>query len=144
MTEFTPWSSLGGGALIGLSAVLLLWLNGKVAGISGILSGSVTASDDRSWQIIFLIGLLIGAALLVFLVPDLPANAIRRDYPLGLVVAAGLLVGFGSRLGSGCTSGHGICGIARLSPRSIVAVAIFAASGAITVFVLRHLLGVGM
>ena len=144
MTEFTPWSSLGGGALIGLSAVLLLWLNGKVAGISGILSGSVTASDDRSWQIIFLIGLLTGAALLVFLVPDLPANAIRRGYPLGLVVAAGLLVGFGSRLGSGCTSGHGICGIARLSPRSIVAVAIFAASGAITVFVLRHLLGVGM
>lgn len=143
MTEFTPWSSLGGGALIGLSAVLLLWLNGKVAGISGILSGSVTASDDRSWQIFFLVGLLFGAALMVFAVPDLPASAIRQDYPLGIVIVAGLLVGFGSRLGSGCTSGHGICGVARLSPRSIAAVTTFVVAGGITVYVLRHLLGVG-
>lgn len=142
MTEFTPWSALAGGALIGLSAVFLLWFNGKVAGISGILSGSVSRSTDHVWQLFFLGGLLLGAGLMVFALPELPDGAIRRDYPIGLVVAAGLLVGFGSRLGSGCTSGHGICGVARLSPRSIAAVVSFVISGAVTVYVLRHILGV--
>ncbi len=141
MYNFTPLSSLLGGALIGLSAVMLLWLNGRIAGISSIMSGLfTTAGANRHWRIAFLSGLLIGTALSqalagVVLMP-------RQDYPHWLIIGGGLLVGIGTRVGSGCTSGHGICGIALFSKRSIVATAIFMACGLATVFVLRHLLSV--
>lgn len=142
MTAFTPWSALIGGILIGLSAVLLFWFNGRIAGISGILAGGIFGGDERSWRVYFLGGLMIGAALTVFSFPGLFERAIREDYPTMLVILAGLLVGIGSRLGNGCTSGHGVCGVARLSPKSIVAVAIFLVSGGLTVFVLRHASGI--
>lgn len=141
MHNFTPLSSLLGGALIGLSAVMLLWLNGRIAGISSIMSGLfTTAGANRHWRIAFLSGLLIGTALSqalagVVLMP-------RQDYSNWLIIGGGLLVGIGTRVGSGCTSGHGICGIALFSKRSIVATAIFMACGLATVFVLRHLLSV--
>lgn len=141
MYNFTPLSSLLGGALIGLSAVMLLWLNGRIAGISSIMSGLfTTAGANRHWRIAFLSGLLIGTALSqalagVVLMP-------RQDYSNWLIIGGGLLVGIGTRVGSGCTSGHGICGIALFSKRSIVATAIFMACGLVTVFVLRQILSV--
>lgn len=136
MTSFTPIASFAGGALIG-AAALLLWLTlGRIAGISGILAGSLGA--DRGWRIAFLVG-LIGAPLGWVALAGAPALHIAAG-PVTLV-AAGLLVGFGTRLGSGCTSGHGVCGLARLSPRSVVATGIFMAVAAATVFVTRHVLG---
>lgn len=140
MNNFTPWSALAGGALIGLSAVVLMWCNGRIAGISGILAGGsgLASKGERAWRWLFLLGLLMGSALVVFGLPGQPAFTPRTNFPAWLLLPAGLLVGFGSRLGSGCTSGHGICGIARLSPRSLAAVAVFMASGAVTVFLLRH------
>ncbi|WP_431303383.1 YeeE/YedE family protein [Sediminicoccus sp. BL-A-41-H5] len=136
MTSFTPIASFAGGALIG-AAALLLWLTlGRIAGISGILAGSLGA--DRGWRIAFLVG-LIGAPLGWVALAGAPALHIAAG-PVTLV-AAGLLVGFGTRLGSGCTSGHGVCGLARLSPRSVVATGIFMAVAAATVFVTRHVVG---
>lgn len=120
---------------------MLLWLNGRIAGISSIMSGLfTTAGANRHWRIAFLSGLLIGTALSqalagVVLMP-------RQDYSNWLIIGGGLLVGIGTRVGSGCTSGHGICGIALFSKRSIVATAIFMACGLATIFVLRHLLSV--
>jgi len=139
MTDFTPISSTIGGALIGASA-LLLWLTlGRVAGISGILGGLAGATaEDRGWRIAFLAG-LVGAPLLVALLLGAPQAEIAAGP--ALLVAAGLLVGFGTRLGGGCTSGHGVCGIARLSPRSIVATLVFMATAGVTVFVTRHVIG---
>jgi uncharacterized membrane protein YedE/YeeE len=128
---------LGGGALIGLAASLLLWLDGRIAGISGILGGIGDASGDRGWRIAFLGGLVLGAGGYALAAGGLPQQL--QGGPL-LMAAAGLLVGFGTRLGSGCTSGHGICGIARFSPRSLAATATFMAAGILTVFVARHLL----
>jgi hypothetical protein len=128
---------LGGGALIGLAASLLLWLDGRIAGISGILGGIGDASGDRGWRIAFLGGLVLGAGGYALAAGGLPQQL--QGGPL-LMAAAGLLVGFGTRLGSGCTSGHGICGIARLSPRSLAATATFMAAGILTVFVARHAL----
>ncbi len=128
---------LGGGALIGLAAVLLFALEGRIAGISGILGGLLSASGDRGWRLAFLLGLPAGAALVAALAGSLPQQLLG-GWPT--LVVAGLLVGFGTRLGSGCTSGHGVCGIARGSPRSITATALFMAAGILTVFILRHLL----
>ena len=127
-----------GGMLIGLAAVLLLALNGRIAGVSGILSGAVTAPDrfDRSWRLLFILGLLAGAALYRFFSGALPVQ-IEAGTPT--LVVAGLLVGFGTRLGSGCTSGHGVCGLARLSPRSLAATITFMVFGMLTVFLTRHL-----
>ncbi|MEJ1994613.1 MAG: YeeE/YedE family protein [Limibacillus sp.] len=136
--DFTPWSGLAGGLLIGLAATLLLAFNGRIAGISGILSAVVERwSAESGWKLAFLLGLILGpfAYAMVFGAP--PALTLQADGP-GLVIA-GLLVGFGTRLGSGCTSGHGVCGIARGSARSITATAVFIASAMATVFVLRHL-----
>ena len=142
MQNFTPWSALAGGALIGLAATLLLWLNGRIAGISGILNGALPGArggmrNDLAWRLLFLSGLIAGAGLWLWFAPSTLTFAPREGYPLGLIIAAGLAVGFGTRLGSGCTSGHGVCGIARLSPRSMVATLVFMAFGAAAVFALR-------
>lgn len=137
MTEFTPIASTIGGLLIGLSAILLLALNGRIAGISGILGGLLAAPPgDRAWRAAFLAG-LFGGGLLTF--AWMPRAFGVTPAPLPILVLAGLLVGFGTRMGSGCTSGHGVCGLSRLSPRSMVATFTFMAMGAITVFAVRHL-----
>lgn len=137
--DFTPWSALAGGALIGLSASLLLLTHGKIAGISGILGGLLErGTDERGYRAWFLAGLLASGALLVVLRPSAFPTAPTSS--LGLTAIAGLLVGFGTRLGNGCTSGHGVCGLSRLSTRSLVATVTFIAAGMTTVFV-KGLLG---
>lgn len=140
MTSFTPYSALAGGALIGLAAVLLLYLNGRIAGISGILNGALTsAGSERAWRILFLVGLVLGG--LLYQLSGDRTLLTREGFPLWQLITAGLLVGFGTRLGSGCTSGHGVCGIARLSPRSLVATAVFMGTGFITATLVYHLTG---
>jgi uncharacterized membrane protein YedE/YeeE len=139
IVDFTPYSALAGGALIGLAAVLLLGLDGRVAGVSGILAGVVNRAPDSRWRIAFLVGLIAGAAIQYATGGHAPARAGFPPEALGL---AGVLVGFGTALGSGCTSGHGVCGIARLSLRSLAATAIFLITAMITTFVVRHVLGV--
>ena len=135
---FTPWSALAGGALIGLAAALLLLLNGRIAGISGVLGGLLKpASGDIAWRAAFVLG-LVAAPLADGLVALAPAPLIEASN-LTLIVA-GLLVGVGTRYGAGCTSGHGVCGVSRLSPRSLVATACFMGAGFATVFAIRHLL----
>ena len=137
--SFTPWSALAGGALIGLAASLFALLNGRVAGISGLLGGLLQrGAEGRGEKAAFLLGLLL-APLLWGVFAALPPIDFEAD-SLGLIVA-GLLVGIGTRYGLGCTSGHGVCGISRLSPRSLLATLCFMATGFATVFVLRHLLG---
>lgn len=138
--DFTPLSSLIGGLMIGAAAAILWLALGRIAGVSGILGRALQGGEasERAWRILFLIGLPAGAAIAVLLgLADAPS---APPIQLGLAVVAGLLVGFGTRLGSGCTSGHGICGLARLSPRSLAATAIFMAGGMASVFVVRHLL----
>ena len=136
--HFTPWSALAGGALIGLAAALFLLLNGRIAGISGVLGGLFKpTSGDIAWRIAFVLG-LVGAPLVYSLFAVLPTPQI--DAGNAALVTAGLLVGVGTRYGSGCTSGHGVCGLSRLSPRSLVATACFMGAGFATVFVIRHLL----
>jgi uncharacterized protein len=140
--NFTPFSAIAGGILIGIGVTLLLLCNGRIAGISGILFGALfPEKGDWLWRMLFLIGMLAGAATYHHLVPD--AFVPRSGYPLALLVTGGLLVGFGTRMGGGCTSGHGICGISRSSPRSFVATFVFMLCGAITVYVIRHIAGVG-
>jgi uncharacterized membrane protein YedE/YeeE len=135
--HFTPWASLAGGILLGLAAALFVLLNGRVLGISGILGGLVKPRPgDAGWRLAFVAGLL-AAPLLWRLVAPLPVP--RVDAGLPVLVIAGLLVGWGTRYGSGCTSGHGVCGLARLSPRSLVATLAFMAAGFVTVHVARHL-----
>jgi len=134
-TEFTPISALIGGALIGLGATVLLVALGRIAGISGVFNGAVEQSAERGWRIAFLLGLVAAAGLwLAFGDSAAP----RAGFPRSWLIAGGVLVGFGTRLGSGCTSGHGVCGLARLSKRSLVAVAVFMATGIATVYLLRH------
>jgi len=140
MANFTPLTAAIGGALIGLAAALLMLLTGRVAGISGILGGCLApGSTDKEWRLAFLIGMIL-APLSATLVGY---NLIKPQMPSSFVVigVAGLLVGFGSRLGGGCTSGHGICGVARLSPRSITATAVFMATAILAVGFTRHILG---
>jgi uncharacterized protein len=137
--HFTPWTSLAGGLLIGLAASAFVLLNGRIAGISGILGGLLRpAQGDIAWRIAFLAG-LIGAPLAYGLFAALPD--VRIEAGDTALVAAGLLVGLGTRYGSGCTSGHGVCGLSRLSPRSLIATLSFMLAGFVTVFVIRHLLG---
>ena len=139
-THFTPWPALAGGALIGLAAAMFLLLNGRIAGISGVLGGLLRpVRGDIAWRAAFVLG-LVGAPLAYGLLQELPAPQIDADFPA--LTLAGLLVGVGTRYGSGCTSGHGVCGISRLSPRSLVATACFMAAGFASVFVLRHLMSV--
>ena len=140
MEHFTPYAALIGGSLIGISACLLLLATGRVAGISGIAAGLlVPTSDGRSWRGSFLLGLIAGCVAVRWL--DVEAQSIVVSARSGELALAGLLVGFGTRLANGCTSGHGICGVARLSPRSLTATATFMAAGALTVFVMRHAIG---
>lgn len=137
--NFSPWSSLAGGALIGLAASLFIICNGRIAGISGLIGSLLQrASDGTSEKVLFILGLLT-APLLWGLFTTLPQIEFQSGW-VGLVVA-GVLVGIGTRYGSGCTSGHGVCGLSRLSPRSMVATVCFMCSGFATVYVLRHLLG---
>ncbi len=136
---FTPWASLAGGALIGLAAAMFLLLNGRIAGISGIVGGLLApVRDDIAWRVAFIAGMVAApAAWLLF--TALPAAQIDADYPA--LIIAGLLVGVGTRYGSGCTSGHGVCGLSRLSLRSLGATLAFMAAGFVTVFIVRHLIG---
>ena len=138
MHNFTPLSALAGGVLIGLAAVWLLWANGRIAGVSGILHGIFAEPPgDRWWRIVFLIG-LVGAGFVWHAFAG--ASAPREGFGLGWAALAGLLVGFGTRLGGGCTSGHGVCGIGRLSARSFAAVGVFMATGMAATYVMRHVL----
>ena len=140
MTTSDMWNALAGGALIGLAAVLLLWFNGRIAAISGMLNGAVEESGhEQHWRFLFLTGLVAGAFIYAKVNPD--DFVIREGFPHWALAIAGLLVGYGTRLGSGCTSGHGVCGISRLSMRSIFATATFMASGFITTAIVRHILG---
>ena len=140
MANFTPVSAAIGGALIGLAAVLLMRLNGRIAGVTGIFAGFIDPfSTDRAWRATFVAGLIaapLSAALLGYTIPipHMPVSFVT-------IAAGGLLVGFGTRLSNGCTSGHGVCGIARLSPRSITATAIFMAAAIAVVAVMRHVIG---
>ena len=137
---FTPWSSLIGGMLIGLAAALVVLLNGRIAGISGVLGGLLSpVQGDVLWRVAF-VGGIIAAPLVYSIFRTLPQVQIDADY--AALIAAGLLVGVGTRYGSGCTSGHGVCGLSRLSLRSLVATAIFMGAGFVTVYVVRHLLSV--
>lgn len=136
--DFTPWTALGGGLLIGLAAALFVLFNGRVAGISGIIGGLLRpATGERGWRIAFLLG-LVAAPLVYTLAAPLPA--MRIDAGTGTLIAAGLLVGIGTRYGAGCTSGHGVCGLARGSVRSLAATLAFMGAGFATVFIVRHLL----
>lgn len=136
--NFTPWSSLAGGLLIGLAAAMFLLFNGRIAGIGGIVGGLLRPlRGDIFWRIAFVLGLVL-APIVFSLIAPLPAVSVDADNTL--LIIAGLLVGIGTRYGSGCTSGHGVCGLSRLSPRSLVATAAFMLAGFITVLVVRHLL----
>ena len=136
--NFTPWTSLAGGLMIGLAATLLLLFNGKIAGISGILGGALRPQrGDVAWRLAFLGG-LVASPLLYVLARPLPEVQIEASYLMLLI--AGLLVGVGTRYGSGCTSGHGVCGISRRSPRSVVATVAFMFAGFLTVYIVRHVL----
>lgn len=140
MTEFTPVASLFGGALIGLSAVLLMAFHGRIAGMTGILSGLLPpVSKDWAWRAAFVAGAIV-APMLILSVSE-TAIGYNSPVPLPWVVVSGLIVGGGVYFSSGCTSGHGVCGMARLSPRSLAATATFMATAFITVFVIRHLIG---
>lgn len=136
-----PVWAVFGGILIGLSAVLLMWLIGRIAGISGIVWGAIAGGpEDRLWRVLFLTGLIVGA-LVFHSISGRPIPAVNENYSLAIM--AGLLVGFGVKLGSGCTSGHGVCGIGRLSPRSTMATAVFMTVGIATVALFKFFTGTG-
>ena len=142
VVDLSSWARAAmGGAMIGIAAALLFALNGRIAGVSGVLGVLVLdrPTGEAPWRGLFLLGLILGALLMSLLRPDLAVSALQTGWP-GMIVA-GLVVGFGTRMGNGCTSGHGVCGMARLSRRSIVATLTFMAAGFVTVFVLRHLIG---
>lgn len=140
MENFTPYSAFAGGLLIGAASLLLLLFSGRIAGISGIMSGLIKAPrNDFFWRSAFLIGIVIGSFLFHQIKPEF--FQARTNFPFGYLVMGGFLVGLGTRMGNGCTSGHAVCGIARLSLRSLVATVVFMTAGFITVFIVRHLLG---
>ncbi|MFN4118170.1 YeeE/YedE family protein [Acidovorax sp.] len=137
-THFTPWAALAGGILLGLASALFVLLNGRILGISGIVGGLLRPrAGDMGWRLAFVLGMLVAPGLYWVVVgPTQP----RIDANWGMVVIAGLLVGVGTRYGSGCTSGHGVCGLSRMSPRSLVATLAFMGAGFVTVFIIRHAL----
>jgi uncharacterized membrane protein YedE/YeeE len=138
-SNFTPWMSLAGGLMIGVATAMFLLFNGRIAGISGIVGGLLNpARGDVAWRIAFVAGLVISPLAFALAAP-LPEVRIEASYPALLV--AGLLVGIGTRYGSGCTSGHGICGLLRRSPRSLVATIAFMFAGFVTVYIVRHMIG---
>jgi uncharacterized membrane protein YedE/YeeE len=136
--NFTPWTSLSGGLLLGLASAAFILFNGRILGISGIIGGLFRPkSGDVGWRLSFVLGMLV-APLLYFMVAG--PNAVRIDAGWATLVVAGLLVGVGTRFGSGCTSGHGVCGLSRLSPRSLMATLAFMGTGFVTVYLVRHAL----
>jgi uncharacterized membrane protein YedE/YeeE len=139
MTDFSPWSALAGGALIGAGAVLLMLANGRIMGVAGIVGGALgEGARELGWRLAFILGMVVpGLAMGLSGNLHLQGNGLG----VGLLVVSGVLVGFGTRMGNGCTSGHGICGLARLSPRSLAAVLTFMAVAGVVVFVRRHVLG---
>jgi len=140
-SHFTPWASLSGGVLLGLASALFILLNGRILGISGILGGLIPPKrSDALWRLAFLAGIFSSPWVFKALAPSSLLSAPRIDAGVILLVLAGLLVGLGTRYGSGCTSGHGVCGLARLSPRSLIATLTFMAAGFAVVFIARHLL----
>jgi uncharacterized membrane protein YedE/YeeE len=140
-THFTPWASLAGGILLGIASAMFILVNGRILGISGILGGLLTPkSGDAGWRIAFLLGMLAAPVTLGLIAPAGLIAVPRIEAGTGALIVAGLLVGYGTRLGSGCTSGHGVCGLSRLSPRSLVATGSFMAAGFAIVFVIRHVL----
>lgn len=142
MNHFTPMSAAIGGALIGLAAALLLWLNGRIAGVSGVAGGLwFAAAGERAWRVLFIVGLMVGAGAWVALTGHVPVP--RAGFPSAVLVIAGLLVGYSTSLGGGCTSGHGVCGLARFSLRSLVATLVFLAVAIVTTFVVRHVVHLG-
>ncbi len=139
IVNFTPWSALLGGALIGLGAAGMWWLLGRIAGVSTILGAAMTAQgSERGWRLAFLLGLFLAGLIGIAFAPGAISFDLQAGY--GQVILAGLLVGFGTQLGSGCTSGHGVCGVSRLSLRSLVATLLFMAAGMLTVYIWVHLL----
>lgn len=141
ITHFTPYRGLLGGILIGLSSVLFLLFNGRIAGISGFIHGLLPLNKSQQlWRAAFLSGLIL-SGLLYYVIPSIQFP-LRTDYPVYLLLAGGFCVGFGTRMGQGCTSGHGVCGMARISRRSIAATITFFVAAVITTFILRHLLGI--
>ena len=139
--HFTPWASLIGGLVLGLASSVFILFNGRILGISGILGGLLALrKGDLGWRLSFLMGLMVAPWLYVLISPDSTLQAPRIDSGLGVISLAGILVGFGTRLGSGCTSGHGVCGISRLSLRSIAATAVFMLSGFAVVYALKNLI----
>lgn len=141
MQNFTPISALIGGSLIGLSTVLLFWLNGRIAGISGIFHGLFPPrKNDFLWRLLFLLGLITGSTI-YYALPQIHFIP-RTHYPISLLLLAGVLVGIGTKLSGGCTSGHGICGIARMSTRSFAATITFFIFGLLTVYLIRHVWGI--
>jgi uncharacterized membrane protein YedE/YeeE len=143
MENFTPLTAIIGGLFIGLSATMLMWFSGRIAGISGIFFGAFDgAKHDTAWRWWFIVGLLVGAGS--YLWATGPVYVPRTDFPLILVALAGIIVGVGTQLGSGCTSGHGVCGIARFSMRSILATITFMITGIATTYMVRHIVGVGL
>ena len=140
MTEFTPGSALAGGLLIGASASLLLILNGRIAGVSGIVAGLFQRDlREVAWRAAFVVGVVLAPLLYQVVFGLLPL--VTFDASMGVITVAGLLIGFGTRMGSGCTSGHGVCGLSRASPRSLVATTVFIVTALVTVFITRHLIG---
>lgn len=137
--QFAPWTALEGGLLVGIAAALLLLFNGRIAGISGIFGGLFnTSTKDRAWRLAFVAGLIL-SPIFWKLFGQLPSTKIDAGFTV--IAIAGFLVGLGTRFASGCTSGHGVCGLSRLSPRSLIATLLFMGAGICTVFIARHLLG---
>ncbi|MGY3041413.1 putative membrane protein YedE/YeeE [Rhodanobacter sp. TND4EL1] len=141
IVNFTPLTGFAGGLLIGIAASVLLWFNGRIAGISGIVDGAMAKPGSETiWRWLFLLGMLGGASIEFWLIPARRAFETGLSWPIFLL--AGVLVGIGTRLGGGCTSGHGVCGLGRLSGRSLVATASFLTTGVLTVFIVRHVFGI--
>lgn len=140
MTSFTPFSALAGGLLIGSSAILLLWLNGRIAGVTGMITGLlVKPSTAPGWRLLFLVGLVAGTGIYAWLGNSTP---LRQGFPTPLLIVAGLLTGYGTAQANGCTSGHGVCGMARFSARSFVATGTFLVVAIVTTYLMRHVAGV--
>jgi uncharacterized membrane protein YedE/YeeE len=140
MQNITPYSAFFGGSLIGLSAALLMYFNGRVAGISGMIAGAFDfKNSENQWRLFFLVGLIATAVIVNFFAPH---GEVTYSHSTLLLIISGILVGLGTRMGNGCTSGHAVCGMARLSTRSIVATLIFMSVAMLTVFITRHLLGI--
>ena len=138
--HFTPWASLSGGIVLGMASAMFILLNGRILGISGILGGLLPPkTDDSLWRVAFLLGLFAAPLVFTALAPAGFASAPRIDATEWTVLAAGLLVGIGTRYASGCTSGHGVCGLSRMSPRSLVATLSFMGAGFVTVYLIRHI-----